>query len=150
MAPSPDDDELVSWWGLVGEGYLATRNRLMDEVAERLGLAPASFDVLLRLVRSPGHRLPMTWLAREATLSSGGFTKVADRLCAAGLIRREPSSEDRRVTYACLTEYGVDMARQARAVCAEALRHLVLHPLGHDASKALAEAMRTLRDNAKG
>ncbi|EHR63410.1 MarR family winged helix-turn-helix transcriptional regulator [Saccharomonospora cyanea] len=149
MPPSPDDDELVNWWGLVSEGYLATQSRLMNEVAERFGLAPASFDVLLRLARSPEHRLPMTRLARDAALSSGGFTKVADRLCATGLIRRAPSSEDRRVTYACLTEHGADVARQARTACAEALRRLVLHPLGHDASKALAEAMRTLRDNAK-
>jgi DNA-binding MarR family transcriptional regulator len=140
-----DDDEIVTWWGLVIEGYLATQDKLMGEIAERFGLAPAPFDILLRLVRTPGHQMPMTRLANEAALSSGGFTKVADRLVAADLICRLPSPHDRRVTYACLTEHGVEVAEKARQACAEILRRRVLGPLGPDASVALAEAMRTLR-----
>ncbi|HVW44642.1 MAG TPA: MarR family transcriptional regulator [Amycolatopsis sp.] len=140
-----DDDEIVTWWGLVIEGYLATQDKLMGEIAERFGLAPASFDILLRLVRTPGHQMPMTRLAKEAALSSGGFTKVADRLVTADLICRLPSPDDRRVTYACLTDHGVEVAEKARQACAEILRRRVLAPLGPDASMALAEAMRTLR-----
>ncbi|WP_216217066.1 MarR family winged helix-turn-helix transcriptional regulator [Amycolatopsis aidingensis] len=136
---------MVTWWGLVIEGYLATQERLMGEIAERFDLAPASFDILIRLIRSPECRMPMTRLAGEAALSSGGFTKVADRLVAAGLIRRAPSERDRRVTYAVLTEHGRDVAERARHACAEILRRRVLEPLGPAASASLAEAMRTLR-----
>ncbi|PXY31056.1 MarR family winged helix-turn-helix transcriptional regulator [Prauserella muralis] len=146
MPTEPDDDAIVTWWGLVIEGYVATQDRLMGEIAERFGLAPASFDILLRLVRSPEHRMPMTRLANEAALSSGGFTKVADRLVAAGLIRRLPSPEDRRVTFACLTDHGRDVAEQARKACADILRETVLSPLGPEAAESLAEAMRTLRE----
>lgn len=140
-----EDDEIVTWWGLVIEGYAATQDKLMGEIAQRFGLSPAQFDILLRLVRTPGYRLPMTRLAREAALSSGGFTKVADRLVAAGLIMRRPSPDDRRVTYAALTEHGRGVAEKARHTCAEILRQRVLEPLGPQASKTLAEAMRTLR-----
>ncbi|UQS27535.1 MarR family transcriptional regulator [Amycolatopsis thermalba] len=143
---TPGDDEIVTWWGFVIEGYLATQDRLMGEIAERFGLAPAPFDILLRLVRTPGHRMPMTRLATEAALSSGGFTKVADRLVAAGLITRKPSPDDRRVTFACLTEHGREVAEKARQACAEILRRRVLEPLGPEASEALADAMRTLRE----
>ena len=143
--PCADDDEIVTWWGLVIEGYLATQDRLMGEIAERFGLAPASFDILIRLIRSPEHRMPMTRLAGEAALSSGGFTKVADRLVAAGLIRRVPSPEDRRVTFVTLTEHGLDVADKARQACAEILRRRVLTPLGPEVSASLADAMRTLR-----
>ena len=87
----------------------------------------------------------MTRLAREAALSSGGFTKIADRLATAGLIRREPCTTDRRVTYAVLTDHGRDMAEQSKKTCAEILRHHVLTPLGSEQSAALAAAMRTLR-----
>ncbi len=147
MAPDPhtDDDEIVTWWGLVIEGYHLTQDQLMREIDERVGLAPGAFDILLRLVRSPDHRMPMTRLAREAALSSGGFTKVADRLSKADLIRRQRCDVDRRVTYAVLTEHGVDVADEARKVCAEVLRRRVLEPLGAGASQELAEAMRTLR-----
>ena len=72
-APDTDDDEIVTWWGLVIEGYHVTQNRLMAEIADRFGLAPGAFDILLRLVRSPEHRMPMTRLAKEAALSSGGL-----------------------------------------------------------------------------
>lgn len=139
------DDEVVTWWGLVIEGYLATNDGLMAEIQERLGLTPAPFDILLRLVRTPGHRLPMTRLAHEAALSSGGFTKVADRLVAAGLIERVPCETDRRVTYAALTAEGVDLAERARRDCAEILRRRVLEPLGPTDAAHLAAAMRTLR-----
>lgn len=141
----PDDDETVTWWGLVIEGYHSTHNLLMSEISKRVELAPGSFDILIRLLRSPGHRLPMTRLAVEAALSSGGFTKVADRLAKADLIRREPSAEDRRVVYAVLTEHGLEVAAKARAVCAEILRSRILEPLGEQQSQRLAEAMRTLR-----
>ncbi|WP_019814658.1 MarR family winged helix-turn-helix transcriptional regulator [Saccharomonospora saliphila] len=145
MSTHLDDDDIVTWWGLVIEGYLATQDRLMGEIADRFELSPASFDVLIRLVRSPDHRMPMTRLAREAALSSGGFTKVADRLESAGLLRRAPSEHDRRVTYACLTDRGTDIAEQARKACADVLRETVLDPLGRDTAESLAEAMRTLR-----
>lgn len=143
--PRTDDDEIVTWWGLVIEGYLATQDTLMGEIAERFGLAPASFDILIRLIRSPEHRMPMTRLAGEAALSSGGFTKVADRLVAADLICRVPSPSDRRVTFVQLTEHGLEVAAKARAACAEILRRIVLSPLGTDSSAALADAMRVLR-----
>lgn len=145
MRATPDDDELVTWWGLVIEGYLATQQGLMTEIRERFGLAPAPFDILLRLVRTPGHRMPMTRLAREAALSSGGFTKVADRLVDAGLIERVPSATDRRVVHCALTDRGRDLAERARKECAAILRRRVLDPLGPDGATALAEAMRTLR-----
>ncbi|GAA4883356.1 MarR family winged helix-turn-helix transcriptional regulator [Saccharopolyspora cebuensis] len=140
-----DDDEIVTWWGLVIEGYHVTQDRLMREIDAQFGLAPASFDILIRLVRTPEQRMPMTRLAREAALSSGGFTKVADRLATAGLIRREPCETDRRVTYAVLTERGRERAEDARRLCARVLRESVLDPLGEDRAAALADAMRTLR-----
>ncbi|MCP2169026.1 MarR family winged helix-turn-helix transcriptional regulator [Goodfellowiella coeruleoviolacea] len=143
--PHTDDDEIVTWWGLVIEGYLATQDRLMGEIADKFGLPPAQFDILLRLVRSPEHRMPMTRLAKEAALTSGGFTKVADRMVAADLIRRQPCDTDRRVTYATLTDHGRDVANRARRVCADTLRRTVLTPLGTEAAFALANAMRTLR-----
>ncbi|MDI2027775.1 MarR family transcriptional regulator [Saccharopolyspora sp. TS4A08] len=141
----PSDDETVTWWGLVIEGYHATHGRLMNEISERVDLAPGSFDILIRLLRSPDYRLPMTRLAMEAALSSGGFTKVADRLAKADLIRREPSAQDRRVVYAVLTDHGLEVAEEARKVCAEILRNRILAPLGEQQSLSLAEAMRTLR-----
>jgi DNA-binding MarR family transcriptional regulator len=146
LPAKPDDDDIVTWWGLVIEGYQATHVKLLDEIARRLNLTPAPFDVLLRLVRSPGHRKPMSQLAAEAALTTGGFTKVADRMVAAGLLKREQSTADRRMIYAVLTPLGVRTAEDARRECADILRATVLAPLGLKEATALADAMRTLRE----
>lgn len=149
MAPTQldavTDDEVITWWGLVIEGYAATQDKLMGAIAKGWDLSPACFDIVIRLLRSDGHRMAMTRLAREAALSSGGFTKVADRLVKAGLVRREPSDTDRRVIYATLTEHGVEVANHARTTCAAVLREIVLDPLGAQRAATMAETMRTLR-----
>jgi DNA-binding MarR family transcriptional regulator len=144
--PRTDDDEMVTMWGLVIEGYLAVDGGLMGEIADRFGLPPAQFDILLRLVRTPEQRMPMTRLAREAAFTSGGFTKVADRMAAAGLVRRERCDDDRRVVYVRLTPNGRQLANRARRACAQILRRIVLEPLGADRTAELAAAMRTLRE----
>ena len=128
MTPDPntDDDEIVTWWGLVIEGYLATQDKLMGEIADRFGLAPASFDILLRLVRSPEHRMPMTRLATEAALSSGGFTKV--EIATVQQRSRAPDAHHAAVAYcqgtplrAEIEAQGSDALARATEVATQAL-----------------------------
>jgi DNA-binding MarR family transcriptional regulator len=83
-------------------------------------------------------------LARYLAFSSGGFTKVADRLEQAGLIKRQPSSCDRRVTNAALTPAGRALAERALGVYSDGLRELVLQPLGLDGLRTLADHMSRL------
>ena len=64
--------------------------------------------------QAPDRRLPMTRLARDLTMTSGGFTKLADRMAREGLIDRRGSSDDRRVVYATLTDEGVQIAQRLR------------------------------------
>lgn len=144
--PWNDDDELITWWGLTIEGYRATQATMERRIAERFSLQPGFFEILLRLVRTPGLRLPMTQLAREASFTSGGLTKIADRMVTAGLIRREPCETDRRVIRAVLTEHGLDVAGRARQAGAEILREVVIGPLGPDRAAAMADTMRVLRE----
>ncbi|WP_316770237.1 MarR family winged helix-turn-helix transcriptional regulator [Streptomyces sasae] len=140
------DRELLDWWMLVMQGFHATQDVLASELAERFNLRQGSAEVLIRLLAAPKHRMPMTRLAYEARMSSGGFTKVADRLCAAGLTRRMSCDEDRRLTYLELTDQGKDTARAVSQAVTEILRARVLTPLGRDGLGTLADAMRTLHD----
>jgi DNA-binding MarR family transcriptional regulator len=64
------------------------------------------FDVLLRLLRTPGHRLRMSDLAAQTTLTASGLTRAIDRLEASGLVQREACPSDRRGAFAVLTEAG--------------------------------------------
>lgn len=69
-------------------------------------LSGQRFEVLLRLVRSPGHRLRMSDLAAQTTLSASGLTRVIDRLVAHGLVERAACPSDRRGSFAVLTPEG--------------------------------------------
>lgn len=141
-----DDHELVTWWGLVVEAYDRTNRLTVADLGVDVSVPGPWFEVLLRLLRTPGHRLTMTRLAHEVSLTSGGFTKFADRLVRAGLIERQGCATDRRVTYVALTADGLAVAREAQARHVEALRRYFLGPLGVEEAARLAELMRTLRD----
>jgi DNA-binding MarR family transcriptional regulator len=140
------DEELVTWWGLVVEGCDRTTRRTVRDLGVDVAVPGPWFEVLLRLLRTPGHRLPMTRLAHEVSLTSGGFTKFADRLVRAGLIERQGSASDRRVTYVALTGEGLDIARRAHERHVAALRRHFLGALGEQDAERLAALMRRLRD----
>ena len=61
----------------------------------------------MRLARSPGHRLRMTDLAAQTSLSTSGVTRVVDRMERDGLVRREACPSDRRSSYAVITDAGL-------------------------------------------
>ncbi|WP_046470245.1 MarR family winged helix-turn-helix transcriptional regulator [Allosalinactinospora lopnorensis] len=143
------DDDLITAWGLFHEALNTTDPLLLR------GIDPSGddmsgpwFEVLIRLQRSPDHRLPMSRLAREVSLSSGGFTKLADRLEAKGYLKRQACPADRRVVYAALTPEGRELAEHARSRHVALLREHVLGVLGLDGVHRLAELARTLRDSS--
>ena len=142
----PDDARLVSWWGLVLEGFSTTMRHVAADVEAECGLSQAPAEVMLRLGRSPGGRLPMSRIARESSLSSGGLTKVADKLVALGLARRVPDADDRRVIYIELTSRGQALADRIEKRTAEVLRRTMLAVLGVADAQQLSESMRRLRD----
>jgi len=142
------DRELVSWWGLVIEGFHHTNGLITGDVARETGVGAAQAEVLLRLGRTPGHRMSMTQIAREVSLTSGGFTKVADKLCGQELMARVRCGTDRRMIYAELTPKGVDLAAYIETLTAKVLRERLVGVLGPDAARDLATTMHVLRDTA--
>src|SRR6185312_9793874 len=101
---------------------------------------------LTLLLESDEQRLPMSRIARDLAMTSGGFTKLADRMARDGLIDRRGSSGDRRVVFAALTETGEKLAREAMEVYQRYLRDQVLplvpegelHNLGEVAGRLAA------------
>lgn len=140
------DDPRLTAVGLVFEAHAGLKAQLERRLEAEAGLPIQWFEVLLRLARSPGHRLRMSDLAAQTSVTPSGLTRVVDRLCEAGLVARESCAEDRRSWYATLTPEG--NARLDAAVPAH-LRHIdeVLGSvLDHDELAQLAGLVRKLRD----
>ncbi|MFH9887250.1 MarR family winged helix-turn-helix transcriptional regulator [Streptomyces luteogriseus] len=135
-----DDD--VTLYGLFVEAY----TRLKPLVHGDLGMPETWFEVLLRLGRTPEHRLRMTDLAEAVSFSSGGFTRLADRMAKEGLIRRDPDPVDRRAALAVLTDKGAEALDHAMTKHVTQLRTHVSGPLSLVDRRHLERALRILRD----
>lgn len=94
---------------------LGRTHRLARQQIERslqpFDLNVSAMDVLLALRRAgQPYRLTPGGLAEVSLLTSGGVTFRLDKLDEAGLIRRIPSTEDRRIVWAELTDKGLSLA----------------------------------------
>jgi DNA-binding MarR family transcriptional regulator len=106
------------------------------------GLPPlAWYDVLWALRRAPGRRLRMAELAESLTISRGGLTKLADRLEAAGLVRREPAVDDGRGLHAVITPDGNALLRRMWPVYARALGEVFVSAMSPEEAAVIAAAL---------
>ena len=76
------------------------------ELEAKCQLPLAWFDVLLQLRKSDDGRLKMSQIADAIVHSTGGTTRLIDRLEEAGLVRREHCANDRRAIYVAITDAG--------------------------------------------
>ncbi|MGD8867931.1 MAG: MarR family transcriptional regulator [Gemmatimonadales bacterium] len=109
-----------------------------------LGLAPWAADVLLALRRQgPPYQLTPTDLSNVTLLTSGAMTTRLDRLEAAGYVRRNSDTQDRRSIQVVLTETGVELADRAIAVRLAKVE-TILAPLSEEERDATARSLRKL------
>jgi DNA-binding MarR family transcriptional regulator len=141
-----EDDERLTTVGLLFESAAGLRRLFERSFESDRTLSAPSFDVLIRLARTPGGALRMSELAAQTSLTPSGLTRSVDRLQEQGLVRRESCSEDRRGSFAVLTADG--QALMDRAIPGH-IAHVgeVLGKLfTPEEETALAELLRRLRD----
>jgi len=102
----PSGDEKVQLFGLLLETNARLSRRLGLELEAECELPLAWFDVLLQLRRSPDGRLKMNEIAEKIVHSSGGTTRLVDRIEVAGLVARQSCPSDRRAIHVAITDAG--------------------------------------------
>jgi DNA-binding MarR family transcriptional regulator len=85
--------------------------------------------VLLILARAGGDGLPMKAIGRAQVLTTGGVTRLVDRMAAAGLVERADDPGDRRGRLVRLTPLGEETAVRAATVHVANIRRFFLDPL---------------------
>jgi DNA-binding MarR family transcriptional regulator len=129
-------------------GRILRSARLLEREIERelarFGLGVPEFNALSALRRvGPPYSLTPTELGRALLFTSGGLTKLLERLERAGFVRRETSATDRRVVHVCLEPAGREVQEQAMRA------HIVnedelLSPLGQRDRERLADVLGRL------
>lgn len=134
-------------WRLFIETSAGLSTAIDDQLRRDADMTLADYHVLLLLHEADGHRLRMKQIAEQMVFSASRLTYQVDGLCKRGWLRREPVPEDRRGSYAILTDDG----RAAFAAAAHDHRELVSRlfydALTPDDGHELAALMSRLADH---
>jgi DNA-binding MarR family transcriptional regulator len=103
---------MQAWVSLVRSHFTLVRALNAQLVSEH-GLTINDYEVLLRLAQSPERRMRRVDLAESVLLTASGITRLLDGLEREGFVERAQCDTDRRVTYAVLTEEGLEKLREA-------------------------------------
>ena len=120
-----NDEEQQSWRAWIAASLLLP-DRLSRDLQEQAGISLADYEILVYLSESPERRLRMSELADLTLSSRSRLSHQVDRLTAAGLVDRQPCSEDRRGYFAVLTAQGWDFLVSTAPIHVASVRdHLV-------------------------
>ncbi|MER7706502.1 MarR family transcriptional regulator [Kitasatospora sp. NPDC097605] len=137
-APPEADEAGFQAWMTVVHAFSLVSKTLDRELIDAHGVSLAWFEVLARLHRRPEGRLRMQELSQSLVVSKASVTKLIDRMELAGLVRRQTATDDRRVTYAVITDTG-------RITLAAALPTQIGNIRRHFAQFLSEEELNTLR-----
>jgi DNA-binding MarR family transcriptional regulator len=112
----PSSDERVTLFALLLDTNARLARRFATLLDETCALPLAWFEVLLQLRREPEGRLKMTQIADAIVHSTGGTTRLVDRLEEAGFVERQLCPSDRRAVHVAITSAGNAKLDQALRV----------------------------------
>jgi DNA-binding MarR family transcriptional regulator len=139
------DDERIRGFGLLHEAHRRLDRAFNCSLEQACGISGPFFEVLLRVGRSPGGRLNMSELAQQLGLTSGGTTRLVDRMVAARLVERESCPSDRRVQWVVLSDTGERKLDEALAIHLDDLQRELFDRLEPGEIAVLERALDKLR-----
>lgn len=122
------DDERLQLMGLVVRAHRLLVDRLGRELEHDVGIPLVFFDVLINVAGAPDGRVTMSRLSNDIALTTGGVTRLVDRMVDAGLVERSACPSDRRSIHVVLTPEGSEVLDRAIAAHIEGIeRYLMAH-----------------------
>lgn len=107
-----DETEKLMW-----RGYLDSTRLLFRELDHQLtrdaGLSLVDFEILVIVSEAAQQRCRMSEIAEAMTTTRGGVTRAVSRLVDSGWVRRCECGDDKRGTWAELTDEGAAKLAEA-------------------------------------
>ncbi|MFN0284778.1 MAG: MarR family winged helix-turn-helix transcriptional regulator [Kineosporiaceae bacterium] len=139
-------DERIGIYGLLHETH-ARIERVCDATIQRkVGISAGVHEVLLRLARSHDRRLKVTALGAALDVTTGGATRLVNRVVALGFATKEPDPADRRVQWVVLTPLGRDVVERATRLHLADLERELFSRLTRDERTDLVRLLTRLRE----
>lgn len=131
----------VTAWAALLRTHAAVVPKLGRAVAAA-GLQLSWYDVLLVLNAAPDRRLRMSDLGAAAVLSREHISRVVSELERAGLVARVPNPDDRRSSFATITDAG---RARLQAAAPDYLAAIDEHFTSHLTAREVAAVAAALR-----
>jgi len=153
-------EEIATAKDAAGDGLVLAFGRLLGAanrleyllgkaIEEQCGISHLTYEVLLILARAGEAGMPMGAISREQVLTTGGVTRLIDRMEAAGLVERVANPGDRRGRLVRLTPAGDAKAVEATRVHRENIKRYFVEPIPADHREWFADDLRKLSHTAR-
>jgi MarR family transcriptional regulator, 2-MHQ and catechol-resistance regulon repressor len=140
------DDERLHLMGLVIRANRQLTDRLGRDLEDTVGIPLVFFDVMIHVGAAPEGRLTMSRLSADVALTTGGVTRLVDRMVEAGLVERRNCPNDRRSVHVVLTAEGRGVLEKAVAAHIEGIDRYLMEPLDARDREALEVALTKVLD----
>jgi DNA-binding MarR family transcriptional regulator len=135
------EDERLQLMGLFVRTHRKLTETLGRELEESAGIPLVFFDVLIHVAAAPEGYLTMSRLSTDILLTTGGVTRLVDRMAEAGLVAREHCPKDRRSIHVVLTPQGQALLERAVATHIDSIDRHLMARLNADERAALSAAL---------
>jgi DNA-binding MarR family transcriptional regulator len=137
------EKQLESWVSFL-RSHAAITRELSAQLQQEHGLTLNDYEVLLHLSHADGGRLRRVDLAERVLLTASGITRLLEGLERAGLVCKETCASDARVSYAKLTDDGLETLRAAATTHLRGIDELFLSRYSGSELATLAELLGRL------
>ena len=139
--------KMISTWA----SFLKVHARVINEIEKELAGAKVIpltwYDVLLSVKGAPGNKKRMIEIADEVVLTKSGLSRSVDKLAAAGLLIKEACPEDKRGSYAVITDKGIEALKEAWPVYRKCINNFFGNPLNEKELTNFQEVMHKILNN---
>ena len=143
------DDKLVLAFGHLQGAANRLAYLVGRALEESCGINHDTFEVLLIVGRAGPDGVSMRSLAQERVLSTGGASRLVDRMEEAGLVARTADADDRRGRRVRLTAAGEETVVRAARLHVENVRRLFVEPLPESHRAQFIDDLRILSHSAR-
>lgn len=144
------DDARITTFGRLFEAHARLTHLLSEELEREVGIPLLWYGVLLLVGRSPGGMRPIGELIAATAFTSGGVTRLVDRMERTGYVERRPCPTDRRIQYVALTDAGREMLDRATQIHVRGIQEHMLDPLEPDEAAQLDSLLARLASPQDG
>lgn len=144
------DHQLQAWRALLLAHNAAVR--AIEADVQRHGRVPLTwYDVLLELNAAGERGLRMQQVADRVVLSRTRVSRLVDEMVQAGLVRKLPDDQDKRVSWAAITEDGGRALRETAPVYLRSIqRHFSAHLTDEEAQVVAAALAKVAQRDGDG